>query len=231
MKKLLFYLLLSSFSQGLLAQYENQYDVKFDTTTNKFVVREKLTVKNCFWLLPSAVDQINGLSLGVWPENTKKAHHSYDPKLLINGLNIEINPVMGFILIREPFFTLKDFEEAGKKYESDSCKSTTTINGLNLSVLGSFIPMKINGVNIGGASTLVDKVNGLSISGINNSVYHFSGLSLAAFGNRVYKMRGVQIGLFNRAYDLRGFQFGLWNINGKRSLPFINWQFSESKKK
>jgi hypothetical protein len=36
---------------------------------------------------------------------------------------------------------------------------------------------------------------------------------------------GVQIGLFNHSKNLRGIQFGLWNTNGKRKLPFMNWQF------
>lgn len=190
-----------------------------------------ITSRYVMWASPSPVDRIYGLCISAWASNTKKATYDYRPTLRINGVNIEINPFAAFILIREPSFTLKNFERMVKEYENDSCNSETTVNGINLSGLGSMQAMKVTGINIGGVSTLINEINGLSISGINNSVYHFNGLSLAVFGNRVYKMRGVQIGLFNRAYDLRGFQFGLWNTNGKRSLPFINWQFSESKKK
>jgi hypothetical protein len=58
-----------------------------------------------------------------------------------------------------------------------------------------------------------------------------NGLSIAGIRNRASIARGVQIGLFNKSTELRGFQFGLWNINGRRSLPFINWQFKAKRKK
>jgi hypothetical protein len=41
--------------------------------------------------------------------------------------------------------------------------------------------------------------------------------------------KGVQVALYNKSMDFRGVQLGLWNVNGRRSLPLINWQFGPSK--
>ena len=51
---------------------------------------------------------------------------------------------------------------------------------------------------------------------------------IAGLRNRAMIAKGVQIALFNKSSDMRGIQIGLWNMNGKRSLPLINWQFKPS---
>ncbi len=38
-------------------------------------------------------------------------------------------------------------------------------------------------------------------------------------------MKGLQIGVVNKAKRLRGIQLGIWNINERRKLPLINWNF------
>ena len=41
-------------------------------------------------------------------------------------------------------------------------------------------------------------------------------------------MRGLQIGVVNKSKNLRGIQIGIWNVNQKRRLPLINWNFKRS---
>lgn len=65
---------------------------------------------------------------------------------------------------------------------------------------------------------------GLSIN-ILWSIYQKSNGLVIATVNHVNKMHGVQIGLFNKANTSKGIQIGLWNVNEKRSLPLINWNF------
>jgi hypothetical protein len=105
------------------------------------------------------------------------------------------------------------------------------IHGVHISPTYTMNEMRISGINLTGLLTCIDEVHGVTISGINNFSYLMNGVSIAVLRNRATVARGVQIGLFNKATDLRGFQFGLWNVNGKRSLPFINWQFTPKLKK
>lgn len=53
-----------------------------------------------------------------------------------------------------------------------------------------------------------------------------NGLCFAIF-NQAQLTRGLQLGIINKSKNLRGFQIGIWNVNGKRSLPLINWCFRE----
>ena len=83
---------------------------------------------------------------------------------------------------------------------------------------------KMNGVSLTGAILSTGRMNGISVCGIANIAETGNGLQLA-ISNVSRDYRGLQIGLFNNAKNLRGVQFGLWNRNGKRRLPFVNWQF------
>jgi hypothetical protein len=53
-----------------------------------------------------------------------------------------------------------------------------------------------------------------------------NGVQLGGLANFSKKMDGLQIALFNKSENFRGLQIGLWNVNQKRKLPFINWNFS-----
>lgn len=144
--------------------------------------------------------------------------------LIIRGLNIQINPFAIFAIMNPqlngPYPDSIDLynELINKDWQAK-------IHGVNISVVNTFSEMRIKGFNLTGLITVVDEIHGISISGINNFSYIMNGVSIAGIRNRATMAKGVQIGLFNKSTDLRGFQFGLWNINGKRSLPFINWQF------
>lgn len=182
------------------------------------------TKKNVFWYFPNQVEQINGLSIGLWAENLKNDGTNERDSLELNGLSIEVNPIMLFILIRGVWH--REYPDSIEYYNS-SVKNyySTTKNGISLSLLGSVGSEQINGINIGGINTVVDKICGVSITGLNSFAYISKGFSFALIRNRSTLTKGFQIGLFNKTTDLRGIQIGLWNKNGKRSLPLINWQF------
>jgi hypothetical protein len=44
-------------------------------------------------------------------------------------------------------------------------------------------------------------------------------------------MSGLQIGIVNKSKNLRGIQIGIWNVNQKRKLPLLNWNFKQTKEK
>jgi hypothetical protein len=195
------------------------------------IAKYSYTRRNFFWVTPSRVDEINGLALGLWPENTKRSIPPVERSLKVNGLNIEINPVMFLIIPRmlasltrkDTFYRLPDsikyFSGNGQgKYEAK-------ITGVNLSFFGTLADAQLNGLNIGGLNTQVENINGVSVSGLSNWAYAMNGICIALLYNKTVMTKGVQIGLVNKTKSLRGFQLGLWNKNEKRSLPFINWQF------
>jgi len=39
------------------------------------------------------------------------------------------------------------------------------------------------------------------------------------------KIVGLQIAMWNKSKNTKRIQSGLWNINEKRNLPIINWNF------
>jgi len=180
--------------------------------------------KNIFWFTPNKVEEINGIALGFHAKNIKNEMFNERDSLVIRGLNLEINPFAIFSLMNPtlngpyPDSLILYNEKIKKDWQ-------VKINGVNLSLVNTINEMRIKGFNLTGLITVVDEIHGVSISGINNFSYIMNGICIAALRNRATIAKGVQIGLINNSADLRGFQFGLWNINGKRSLPIINWQF------
>ena len=185
---------------------------------------QRKTIRNIFSFIPSNVDKVNGLSLGVWAENLKSEKDS----LKINGINLEINPIIFFIYIRGGIY-IPDIDNDLSYTENRKRKyNLTDIDGLNLSIPGfSNVNSKINGLSLTPLTICTGEINGVSISGITNCSYNMNGVSICGIYNSSNKVNGIQIGLFNRAKRLRGIQIGLWNKNEKRSLPFINWQFRD----
>ena len=183
------------------------------------------TIRNFFSFIPCKVDKINGLSMGIWAENLKSKQDS----LIINGINLEINPTILFIYNYSGGIYISNIDNDSSYIESRKTKyNLTDINGLNLSIPRfSNLTSKINGVSFTLLTICTGEINGVSISGLTNCSYNLNGISICAGYNSSNTVRGIQIGLFNRAKKLRGIQIGLWNKNGKRSLPFLNWQFRD----
>lgn len=133
------------------------------------------------------------------------------------------------------------------------------INGLNISVLGTVGNCSINGLSIGAAGQISARINGITLSMMINLIHKQNGLMIAGHNisntmnglqlglanscvktngvqiafplNESEKMRGVQIGVVNKSKKTKGIQIGIWNVNEKRRLPLINWNFKSTKKK
>lgn len=186
------------------------------------------------------IGKVNGFVLGV-------GH--YDGQRLkmqkINGFNLEASPISLALIsfgINIPFeglvVGLNDSTLQSSSYSNSDEPTILIINGVNISSGGFMSGAEVNGVNIS-VLTYVNKMNGLSINGSVIGTNKFSGLCVSsianvsnygngvqiAFSNVSRNHNGIQIGLFNYSKNLRGMQFGFWNTNGKRKLPFLNWQF------
>ncbi len=180
--------------------------------------------RNFIYYTPSESDQINGLAIGAWAENTRY----YKDSIEVNGLNIEINPVIFFIYARGGFTV--PYRDSIEYYLSEKRKNYygLTVNGFNFSLPGTVNEIStVNGLNITLLTTSIGRINGFSFSTLTNTCYLLNGVSIAGLYNSATKVKGIQIGLINKTTTLKGIQIGLWNKNGKRSLPFINWQFKE----
>lgn len=100
-------------------------------------------------------------------------------------------------------------------------------NGVQLSMFNTGA-LYSKGLMIGGFQTEVYKGRGLHMAFWFNEYKYFDGLMIGVCNGLITKpeeFRGLQIGIFNRTQKLRGIQIGLWNVNGRRSLPFFNWNF------
>lgn len=99
------------------------------------------------------------------------------------------------------------------------------IDGINLSGSGTMGYCNINGLSAGFCAQVVNKVNGASAVIMQNYVQVSNGIQASFMITEAYKMRGLQIGAYNKSHHTRGIQIGLWNVNERRKMPFINWNF------
>lgn len=174
----------------------------------------------------------------------------------VNGINMEVLGLGGlsFMLPRIP--NALDSLEYAKAME---LQPQVQVNGINVSPFGTLFGCNVNGVNLGMMGTYIPKMNGVSLTAMQGFADQVNGVQAVGCINVVSKLngaqvciyfnvstiesngiqlgaanfakshKGVQIGAINKAADLRGFQFGIWNVNGRRKLPLINWQFKSKK--
>jgi hypothetical protein len=183
-----------------------------------------------FWFTPCHVEEIDGLALGFHTKNIKNRVFNQRDSLVVKGVSLEINP---FALFGLPHIKLHGpYPDSLDLYNDKISKDwQVKVKGVHVSAINTINEMDLQGVNVTALITVIDEIHGISISGLNNFCYILKGLSIAAISNRATLAKGCQIGLFNKANDLIGIQLGLWNVNGKRSLPIINWQFRPAVKK
>jgi hypothetical protein len=165
---------------------------------------------------------INGLAIGFQPNTWHGARI-----LNINGVSISASPIDPIIVIAYLYLTLcKEGVEDDlncRHFYPNSDTSKETYNGL---IMGSFSPrVKCNGVNIAAVMNYAKTMKGLSIAGLFNHHYSFKGVLIAGIRNKTTKGKGLQIGLLNRCQEGKLVQIGLLNRIGKRTIPFINFQF------
>lgn len=207
--------------------------------------------KNRFPISTFHKDSINihGISIGLWSLGETRHTNTNGIKFELIGVGIfvPLMPKSPIVKTDSAFIQIKK-EPLSEK-----------INGLNLSATGTSCHCLTNGVTIGFSGQINFQVNGISTSifmnftqkhngvmiAMTNEAYYMNGLQIGYFNggfktkgiqiglfqNSAKNMKGIQVGLVNKSENLKGFQFGLWNTNGRRSLPFINWQFKPKRKK
>jgi len=187
-------------------------------------------VRNVIFTTPvSRNSTINGFAIGFQPVRWRGA-----TILNINGVSISASPTDPLFAVVVLLIGATYLEPKGSSYPKDdfSCRDlypeedtagNSAFNGL---VLGCVTPrVKSNGVNVSAIVNASQKMNGLSIAGLFNHHYSFKGVLIAGFRNKTTKGKGVQIGLLNRCKEGKLVQIGLLNKIGKRTIPFINFQF------
>jgi hypothetical protein len=204
--------------------------------------------KNIFpiWTYHQKNVNIYGVSLGIGtlmksPKNTNTT-----------GIKIEI-PGIGLFMPLIPTSLVAENETAFQLLKKEPISEH--INGLAISASGTACDCITNGISVGFVGQYNFKVNGVSgavfmnmlqinngiqLAFASNDAYKSNGIQIG-YGNFADKKRGVQIGIFNaskshsgvqigainRSRKLRGVQIGIWNVNQRRKMPFINWNFKK----
>jgi hypothetical protein len=175
------------------------------------------------WLIPSARDNIYGIAIGLFGSeiicnrlNTKKSH----------GINLQLIGQGLFIPLNKKAFGYQNLFSTDTSWMvvyKDSSHYKAIHNGLLITTFGSMTDVS-NGIVLSAWFSLGTKANGLIVNALANKYTQLNGVAIS-LSNQSYAAKGIQIGLINRTRKLHGFQFGLWNVNDRRKLPIINWNF------
>jgi hypothetical protein len=186
-------------------------------------------IRNIIYTTPVSKNTvINGLAIGFAPVTWRGAN-----TLSINGVSVSASPVDPFIGMAVLFFSI-DRHKGDSAHPRETLgaknyliKKTDTIKSVyNGLIIGSISAgARTNGVNISVILNSSYSMNGISIAGLHNFHYSFNGILIAGLRNKTTTGRGLQIGLFNRCNEGKLVQIGLINRIGKRTIPFINFQF------
>lgn len=175
-----------------------------------------------FRIIPSIKKNIYGVAIGLLGSEVVCNNAQISTS---HGLNIQIVG-NGFILpLNNKSFQYSSTFDRDSTISLDSLNYKAIHNGLLVSSFGTFTG-KVNGLSISALSSYNLVFNGVSFNLLQTKTYVMNGLSFAIF-NQAHLTRGLQLGIINKSKNLRGFQIGIWNVNGKRSLPLINWCFRE----
>jgi hypothetical protein len=209
-------LILSSYI-SVIGQNNNYRVVSADTLPADSTVEQPIKkTRNVFGFIPNKkTKQINGLAFGF----CLNAHDS----MKVNGLDIEV--LGGWFASPQLSDNKTQFSDTAKMNREYYKKYIQVVNGIALASLGVFNNGQVNGLAISFLHNYANEINGMSVTMLINGNQFFNGVEVALFNNVASRGRGLQIAAINTCYDFRGIQIGLWNKNGKRSLPFINWQF------
>jgi hypothetical protein len=190
-------------------------------------------IRNIIFTIPVARNStINGLAIGFRPRAWRGAQ-----TLNINGVAVAaspFDPILGvFVLLfsvdlepKSSTYPKDDFSTGYLYPKADTVYNNEKFNKFNGLILGTITPVAVsNGVNISAVLNASHAMNGLSISGLFNHHHSFKGVLIAVLRNKTTTGKGIQIGLFNRCKEGKVVQIGLLNKIGKRTIPFINFQF------
>ena len=183
---------------------------------------EKIVKRSPAWFTPSKTDVINGITLS--PLESFYFFNKRPQKL--NGLVIHGVSVM----LLAPLL-LDDINQRFIKNHRGLSEEALNLAKLAEDSSGLWDGFDCNGVLLSATGTCTRYFNGVNISIWAGRNVFARGLSINALYNSSFEVRGAQIGLINYTHRLRGIQVGLWNVNRKRKLPIVNWDFSDRKKK
>jgi len=168
------------------------------------------------WTIHQKNINIYGLSAGLWNFSNE------DRNTVSNGIRIALigeGIIAPFAPTGPSMIEDSMFQKINKETFSEK------INGINLAGTGNLGDYIINGISLGFVGQLNAKVNGISAALMVNYAGVHNGIQLAVFFNDTYKMRGIQVGMCNKSKHTKGLQIGFWNINERRKLPILNWNF------
>jgi hypothetical protein len=183
--------------------------------------------------LSEKVSHVNGLAVGLGQIN------GGTNKKVINGVNLEVNPLALFLLAAASEEDTVLVIQNGLHISAGGFMGRTVHNGVGVSLYNYTVASR--GISItgftsvsksfSGLHTAIFFINGHKASGVTaafiiNNAETFKGLQICGY-NKAKELNGLQIGVFNRTQKLKGVQIGLWNINEKRALPLINWNFKK----
>lgn len=199
------------------------------------------------WTFHSSNSDIIGLSLGVAPKDFLDKHNTTLTRSY--GARLEA-PGMGIFYFLFPSTFISGGAETSSLTDqvygvnlSGGSIGDVAVDGISGAMMGQYL-QRVNGIAIAGIGNSIEEQRGISLSIYGNEMHEGFGISASVIGNHTYYYRGIQIGaineievkgaglqigLFNKSTSHRGLQIGLWNKNERRSLPFINWQFSKKK--
>lgn len=201
------------------------------------------------WTFHSQNTNIYGLSVGIAPEDAQK---ELEGSTNTFGIRLQTFPLAPFYFLapKSPISTSDN-----EYYKTLNGSLGQNIYGLNISTgtfepvdaygisLTGFLhySRKNNGLALAGLSNYIEKGNGVFLAAGGNDIYrgnglmvssvwgngakYFNGIQISGENHIAGKGCGLQIGVFNKAKNYRGIQIGLWNVNDKRKLPIVNWQF------
>ncbi len=184
-----------------------------DSVAYRHAVRNRYGVA----IIPSPAKNIYGIALGLVGSDVlcKSPYTKYT-----HGINLQI---IGQGFFNVFYINKSEFSNTFLQNTHDSTWRRAVHNGVLLATFGTWTD-KVNGLSVSLWMSSGSKINGVSFQLFWNLYYQVNGVSIAAY-NHTAITNGVQIGIVNKTNQLRGFQFGLWNVNEKRSLPLVNWNF------
>ena len=192
---------------------------------------QNIEKKNYFpiWTFHQDSINIHGVSVGLWTINKEPKYTN------TNGIKFELIGI-GILFPLIPSSPIAINDSAFIKIQQKPLSEK--INGLNLSLSGTYCHCLTNGLTAGSIGQINYQVNGVSTSLVMNFSQIHNGLMISLFNEAYYinglqiglsnigfKTNGIQIGLFNKSKKMKGIQIGLWNVNGKRKFPIVNWNF------
>jgi len=181
-------------------------------------------VKKGVWFTPTAANIIKGVNIGIQTMNVN------DEPLAIQGVNLNIDMFTFFYAFGYLFDVPSNNALINMPDSVDKSAMQNRVKGFSASFGGLAGDMQVSGVSFNAGFCKVTESKGVVVSGSQNLVDEFHGMEITALRNKAVKGRGVQLGLLNICKDFKGIQIGLWNVNSKRRLPIINWNFRSASK-